>query len=587
MKRFLFLFLLLSMLTNYGTIMGERYSRDGLVEINSRSLPGDVNGDGQVTAADVTALYDVLLNIDYSNVVNGDQNGDNQITAADITAVYDVLLGNYTPSVEFEVNGVKFKMVEVVGGTFMMGSNNGASVDQAHQVTVDGFAIGQTEVTIGLWKAVMGSSPSYFGGDNHPVEQVSWNDCQLFLAKLNQMLPIDGCEFRLPTEAEWEFAARGGNKSRGYLYAGSNIIGEVAWYEGNSYNITHDVATKAPNELGIYDMSGNVEEWCYDWKGSYPTEPQVDPTGPMSGYDRVLRGGYYSTGPTKCQVFYRDGWGMNDKDKEIGFRLVLYEKRPYTEYYVNGVTLRMVEVEGGTFMMGATPEQSNQGVTPWADESPVHQVTLSSYSIGQTEVTQALWQAVMGDNPSYFNEYGNPDYSSEHEGYYEPDLRRPVESVSWNNCQEFITRLNQITGKNFRLPTEAEWEFAARGGNKSQGYQYSGGVNIGPVAWYVSNAWLGDSQVYGTQPVATKKPNELGIYDMSGNVFEWCQDWYGYYSEGPQTNPTGPASGRYRIHRGGSWKSDREYCRVAFRKTYLQIEPYFHSENYMGFRLAM
>ncbi len=474
-------------------------------------------------------------------------------------------------------------MVEVEGGTFLMGNSSAASVDQLHEVTVDAFAIGQTEVTIGLWKAVMGSSPSYFGGDNNPVEQVSWNDCQVFLAKLNQMLPIDGCEFRLPTEAEWEYAARGGNKSRGYLYAGSNNIGDVAWYQGNSYNGTHNVATKAPNELGLYDMSGNVEEWCYDWKDSYPTEPQVDPTGPMSGSDRVLRGGYYSAGPSKCQVSYRDGWGMNDKDKEIGLRLVLDAKRPYTEYYVNGVTLRMVEVEGGTFMMGATPEQHN----PFSDEYPVHQVTLSSYSIGQTEVTQALWKAVMGDNPSYFNGTGNPDYYSNHDDYYEPNLQRPVESVSWNNCQEFITRLNEITGKNFRLPTEAEWEFAARGGNNSKGYQYSGGENIGPVGWYESNAYWGESVVYGPQPVASKKPNELGIYDMSGNVFEWCQDWYGAYSDGPQTNPTGPASGHYRIHRGGAWYSSQQPCRVAYRKTYVQIEPYFPSTNYMGFRLAL
>ncbi|MBQ8608093.1 MAG: SUMF1/EgtB/PvdO family nonheme iron enzyme, partial [Bacteroidaceae bacterium] len=179
-------------------------------------------------------------------------------------------------------------------------------------------------------------------------------------------------------------------------------------------------------------------------------------------------------------------------------------------FTVNGVSFTMVRVEGGTFRMGATSEQVN----PYNDEKPVHSVTLSSYSIGQTEVTQALWKAVMGSNPSRFR--GD---------------NLPVERVSWNDCRTFIRKLNALTGRTFRLPTEAEWEFAARGGNQSQGYQYSGSNNLGSVAWYDSNS--GDK----THPVATKSANELGLYDMSGNVWEWCQDWYGSYSSSSQTNP--------------------------------------------------
>jgi len=211
-----------------------------------------------------------------------------------------------------------------------------------------------------------------------------------------------------------------------------------------------------------------------------------------------------------------------------------------TDFTVGGVTFTMVYVEGGSFIMGATAEQGSDAEST---EKPAHQVTLSSYAIGQTEVTQALWQAVMGYNPSDF----------------QGKLTRPVEQVSWNDCQTFITKLNEMTGKRFRLPTEAEWEFAARGGNLSLGYKYSGSNNINEVAWYKSNS--GNE----TKPVATKAPNELGLYDMSGNVCEWVQDWWGNYSSTAQTNPNGPESGSRRVIRGGSWFYESAPCRVSRR----------------------
>ena len=199
----------------------------------------------------------------------------------------------------------------------------------------------------------------------------------------------------------------------------------------------------------------------------------------------------------------------------------------------------MVSVEGGTFTMGATSEQ---GSDAYSDEKPTHNVTLSDYMICKTEVTQELWQAVMGSNPSYFR--GN---------------NLPVEKASWNDCQEFIKKLNSLTGLQFRLPTEAEWEYAARGGNRSKGYKYSGSNDIGSVAWYYSPS---SSK---THAVATKSPNELGLYDMSGNVYEWCSDWHGDYSSGSQTNPKGPTSGSYRVIRGGSWVIGARSCRVSYR----------------------
>ena len=205
----------------------------------------------------------------------------------------------------------------------------------------------------------------------------------------------------------------------------------------------------------------------------------------------------------------------------------------------NGINIEMVKVEAGSFNMGATPEMEN----PWEDEKPVHRVTLTNdYYIGKYEVTQALWQAVMGSNPSHFK--GDA---------------LPVEQVSWNDCQDFISKLNAMTGKRFRLPTEAEWEYVARGGKKSRGYQYSGSNTLGDVAWY------GDNSGSKTHAVGTKQPNELGIYDMAGNVWEWCQDWYDSYSSSPQTNPTGAASGSDRVYRGGSWRGSAECCRTSYR----------------------
>lgn len=224
----------------------------------------------------------------------------------------------------FTVNGVQFTMVAVKGGTFTMGatSEQGSDADEdekpAHEVTLSDYYIGQTEVTQALWKAVMGSNPSYFVGDNLPVENMSWNDCQVFIQKLNQ---LTGKQFRLPTEAEWEYAARGGRKSRGYKYAGSNDIGLVAWYEDNSGTGTHPVATKQANELGIYDMSGNVWEWCSDWYGDYQSSSQSDPQGPSSGFSRVGRGGSCYSSARYCRVSSRSSGTPDDRFGDLGLRL--------------------------------------------------------------------------------------------------------------------------------------------------------------------------------------------------------------------------------------------------------------------------
>ena len=223
----------------------------------------------------------------------------------------------------------------------------------------------------------------------------------------------------------------------------------------------------------------------------------------------------------------------------------------------NGINIEMVKVEAGSFNMGATPEMQD----PDTDEKPVHRVTLTNnYYIGKYEVTQALWKIVMGSNPS--NSKGD---------------NLPVENVSWNNCQKFISKLNKLTGKSFRLPTEAEWEYAARGGNKSRGYQYSGSNTIGDVAWYDGNSGS------KTHAVGTKQPNELGAFDMTGNVWEWCQDWHGRYSSSPQTNPTGAVSGSGRVYRGGSRCYPAGYCRCSCR---FDGTPDFRNGD-LGLRLVL
>jgi len=617
---------------------------------------GDANCDGYLNIADVTELIDYLLNGDASqiNLTNSDTDKNGSVNIADVTEMIDYLLNGYwswEEPITYTVNGVSFKMVPVEGGTFMMGACDEDtdvldSERPAHKVSLSNFQIGETEVSQALWQAVMGSNPSNFSGNpNRPVERVSWYNCQVFIAKLNQ---LTGMNFRLPTEAEWEFAACGGTKSKGYKYAGSNVINDVAWYKVNASDMgstsldygPHSVGTKQANELGIYDMSGNVWEWCQDWYGDYSGESQINPIGPVSGTYRVARGGGWFNEAWECRVSRRtssvpnhmeiaDGLRLAlDPDNSSKFRLsntvvtvlvgesktveilngngiytiacgtdytsstisgnsltvtgtnegtttiyvtdtstgattvltVIVEKPEIQDetFTVKGVTFKMIAVEGGSFMMGATSEQ---GSDAFDNERPVHEVTLSSYSIGETEVTQALWLEVMGSNPSHFT--GN--------------LKRPVEKISWNDCQVFIAKLNELTGRNFRLPTEAEWEFAARGGNCSQGFKYSGSNNFDDVAWYNGNSSL------STHQVATKFPNELGLYDMSGNVCEWCQDLFGSYGSDAETNPVGPVSGTSRVLRGGCWDFYTKYCRVSWRYS----ENQYPSNYHYGLRLAL
>ena len=463
------------------------------------------------------------------------------------------------------------KMVSIPGGSFKMGCTEeqrrcAKNEYPVHAVQVNDFEIGQYEVTQELWEAVTGEKPSQDGLPWLPIENpwftdclqcpvdlVSWADVEHFLYRLNVWT---GGGYRLPTEAEWEYAARGGQQSRGYEYAGSHTPGVVAWYKEN-WGKPHPVGQKEPNELGLYDMSGNVWEWVEDcWHDSYKGAPadgrawESENSGDCSR--RVLRGGSKNNDPRGLRAAYRGRRTTGNRDSYYGFRLArtltpveataapdtgqadraAAERRRQVRLNQLPDRLRMVSIPGGSFKMGCTGKQHGCD----DGDRPVHPVQVRAFEMGQYEVTQEVWADVMGENPSDFGDCA----------------QCPVERVSWEDIQRFLDRLNARTGGGYRLPTEAEWEYAARGGQQSRGYEYAGSPTPGVVAWYWKNS--GGK----THRVGQKKPNELGLYDMNGNVKEWVQDcWHDSYKGAPadgrawESENSGDCS--RRVRRGGSW----------------------------------
>lgn len=425
----------------------------------------------------------------------------------------------------YDVKGVSILMRELPGGTFALGTQrDGRMIKGAlaiRQAVMDGYAVSTAPVSQALWSAVMGGNPSSVQDPSLPVDKVSWKDAQKFVAKLGKMT---GVPFILPTEAMWEFA-----------------VAE-----------------------GVFEPVKNLREWCGDrYSEEQPESITRNPAGPEKGALRVVR-----------TYTERTGGQPDTKAGALGFRVAVRTGKPCPEavvkavvdldvdrehvsenetFTVKDVRFDMVGVAGGTFRMGATEEQADYGDEM---EKPVREVTVEPFEIGKTEVTAGLWNAVMGSLP-----LGN-------------DLReadKPVINVSWYGAQQFILKLNSLTGRKFRLPTEAEWEFAARGGAKSRGYRFSGSNQIGSVAVYTQNSDGGKPE-----RVARMQANELGLYDMSGNAWEWCQDCFGAYGQPAEKS-------EWHVMRGGSAASPWNACRVSNR----QKVPATNVKGTFGFRLAL
>jgi formylglycine-generating enzyme required for sulfatase activity len=590
----------------------------------------------------------------------------------------------------------------IASGEFLMGSSpdEPGRFDREgpqHRVTLtQGYWLFDTPCTQALWAAVMGNNPSRFKSPTRPVERVSWGDCQVFIERLNERIP--DLDLSLPSEAQWEYACRAGTDTA--TYAGAlEILGEsnapgldlVAWYGGNSgvdFELeegadssswsekqyphekvgTHPVGLKQPNAWGLYDMLGNVDEWCIDGLRDYQDTPVKDPQGPLEdGGGRVFRGGSWSGSARVVRCSFRVAVGPGRRDFILGFRCARIQAgaepvgtqqlqaerrtaagtsgeagrvdlRSRGEGSVvlspvaNGLRLRsdhtqltlrrrfrpawasamgrdrfglwaeidlgegqerhLVQrlrwIAPGEFMMGSPPDEPGR----YENEDPQHRVTLTQgYWLFDTPCTQVLWEAVMGDNPSRFK-----------------SPTRPVEQVSWDDCQVFLERLNErIPDLWLSLPSEAQWEYACRAGTETA--TYAGPLEIlgernapslDPIAWYGGNSGVdfelengvdsseAKEKQYmfdkaGTHPVGLKRPNAWGLYDMLGNVFEWCEDEMQDYQDAPIQDVQGSTEvGGKRVIRGGSWGSVVRVIHCAFRGADDQNYHY----NGLGFRCA-
>jgi len=418
------------------------------------------------------------------------------------------------------------------------------------QVTLSTFWLGETEVTQAQYVAIMGENSSYFKGPDLPMEQVSWEDAMAFCRKLNEReraagrLPV-GYTYKLPAEAQWEYACRAGSTGD---YAGD--LDAMAWYVENAEDTTHPVRTKQPNAWGLYDMHGNIREWCLDWYGRYPGGRVTDYAGPGSGTLCVSLGGCWERPAGDCRSSNRGYRPQGRRDDLHGFRIALST--------IPELNIVMLQIPAGTFTMGSTSSAAAN------DEKALTQVTLSTFWLGATEVTQAQYATIMG--PGFPRFWG-------------PDL--PMEQVSWTDAIAFCRKLNEqerVAGRlpdgyAYTLPTEAQWEYACRAG--STGDEPG---DLDEIAWYKENS------EGKTHPVGTKRPNAWGLYDMHGNVRELCLDWYGSsYPGGRVTEYAGPASGTYRVVRSTGWADSAGGCRCSNRG--------YRSEgrraDLLGFRIAL
>ena len=465
------------------------------------------------------------------------------------------------PTETFTVNGVKFKMVFVKGGSSKIGAmekdKDASSWEKPrHDASFSDFAIGQTEVTQGLWQAVMGSNPSKFSGTELPVEQVSWNDCQEFIRKLSE---LTGRSFRLPTEAEWEYAARGGQSSRGYKYAGSNKLDDVAWHKGNSNKKTHPVNWKKPNELGIYDMSGNVLEWCQDYYSSsyYEIAPVTNPCNDTQDMSRVSRGGCFTYDGKYCRVSARSNFWATTSAEVIGLRLASSEFKETKEELPNipadAIDLGLPSgTKWASWNVGATKPEEFGGYYAWGETKEKSEYSMATYEHGDGKYCNYMRNICGTQNDVAHVKWG---------GHWRMPSRSQFKELT-DICSQEITTLNGVKGVKFTGPNGNSIFMPAAGerfgtqsdGQNEYGDYFSGSQHCG----YVDNSSGYNSYAYGfcfgyegtgyekrwnghsVRPVYYRVDEEselVRIYnDTNGSSWthndNWCSDqllsdWYG------------------------------------------------------------
>jgi len=601
-------------------------------------------------------------------------------------------------------NSIGMKMILIPPGEFQMGSSQ-EEIDQLVTVSTEEgwqryvrsqgprhrvrltrpFYLAVYEVTQEEYEQVEGANPSHFSsaGDGkdkvagrptsrHPVETVSWLQAVKFCNKLSvrekrrpcyviegdNVTVVEGDGYRLPTEAEWEYACWAGSAGKYCFGDSASELGQYAWCGENSAEMTHPVGEKVRNGFGLYDIHGNVCEWCLDWHDEdyYAGSPTDDPTGPPTGRDRVFRGGSWAKGDPHCRAAFRQGGGPRFRWYHLGFRVVSVispggttgpariAEQPATKpvpagrtpapkpgeapplaiapfdasqakrhqqtwadhlsipvEMTNSIGMKMILIPPGEFQMGSPQEEIDQLVTASTEEGwqryvrsqgPRHRVRLTRpFYLAVYEVTQEEYEQVMGANRSHFSSAG--DGKDKVAG--QPTSRHPVERVSWLHAVDFCNKLSVrerrrpcyviegdnvtvVEGDGYRLPTEAEWEYACRAGSAGKYCFGDSESELGQRAWYGSNSAL------MTHLVGEKLRNGFGLYDIHGNVWEWCQDWgdEDYYAGSPTDDPTGPPTGSDRVLRGGSWGRSVRACRSAYRSWYA---PGFRPD-YLGFRVV-
>ena len=475
------------------------------------------------------------------------------------------------------VNSIGMQLKLIPAGRFTM--VQAFHTTKGLQVTLtEPFCIGVYEVTNAHWKRVMGSVPSLRKDEDLPVENVSWGDAMDFCRKLTDRERANGKlqaneVYRLPTEAEWEYACRAGTTTAYSFGDDDKLLGDVGWFKENSDSKTHPVGGKKSNTWGLYDMHGNVDEWCGDWHGGYPDGEVMDPQGPSSGVLRVNRGGSWGGTARDCRSATRSSYVPSDRRGSLGLRVVRSQSVPKADVKVESNTAskpsaQILLLKTATNSAGMTLLEIPAGKFQMGEEPSVVAVTLTRpFWLGKTEVTRGQWEQVMGTTP-----WGGSGDKS--------DADLPAVQVSWGDAMEFCRKLSELpaerqAGRVYRLPTEAEWEYACRAGTTTAFSFGDDESKLGDFAWFRSNSGI------AVHKVGTKQPNPWGLHDMHGNVSEWCSDRYDGKLAGG-ADPVGPGGGSHRVYRGGSCLNYPVWCRSAFR---LGFAP-SNRDDSLGFRVA-